>query len=411
MNIIGGVIWHYWLAVPLVVVGVVSLIAALIGYLGKVSSTRYPKRLLPGIPVERYQASSVEGMTVDWGLAEKVANQIANRAPFNDVSYLKGLNESFSGFTSTAEKLVETSTGLKSFSGEARAKVVDRSGWIRANFSSLKRLLKPVMAEDSEMKKASISSRVAALEIGAVLGWMSTRVLGQYDLLVLDNEDLKDQDLVYYVGPNICAIERRYAFDPDGFRLWLAIHELTHRAQFTGVSWMREHYLSLVKNLLQEVQIVTDESEEKNNSQIKLLKDPGSSRLTEFKMSNFFTAMDQKDSVKEIAALMTLLEGHGDVIMSRAGKGHVKNQKRFEKVVSQRRKSASGATKIFQKIIGIEAKLAQYEQGEEFIYAIEELEGMDFLNMVWEHPDNLPKLEEIKDPNLWIARIKRLSNE
>ena len=144
--------------------------------------------------MERYQASSVEGMTVDWGLAEKVANQIANRAPFNDVSYLKGLNESFSGFTSTAEKLVETSTGVKSFSGEARAKVVDRSGWIRANFSSLKRLLKPVMAEDSEMKKASISSRIAALEIGAVLGWMSTRVLGQYDLLVLDNEDLKDQD-------------------------------------------------------------------------------------------------------------------------------------------------------------------------------------------------------------------------
>ena len=268
-----------------------------------------------------------------------------------------------------------------------------------------------MLVVDSVMKYASISSRVAALEIGAVLGWMSTRVLGQYDLLVLDNEDLKDQDLVYYVGPNICAIERRYAFDPDGFRLWLAIHELTHRAQFTGVSWMREHYLSLVKNLLQEVQIVTDESEEKNNSQIKLLKDPGSSRLTEFKMSNFFTAMDQKDSVKEIAALMTLLEGHGDVIMSRAGKGHVKNQKRFEKVVSQRRKSASGATKIFQKIIGIEAKLAQYEQGEEFIYAIEELEGMDFLNMVWEHPDNLPKLEEIKDPNLWIARIKRLSNE
>ena len=361
--------------------------------------------------MERYQASSVEGMTVDWGLAEKVANQIANRAPFNDASYLKGLNESFTAFTSTAEKLVETSTGLKSFSGEARAKVVDRSGWIRANFSSLKRLLKPVMAEDSATKKASISSRVAALEIGAVLGWMSTRVLGQYDLLVLDNEDLKDQDLVYYVGPNICAIERRYAFDSDGFRLWLAIHELTHRAQFTGVSWMREHYLSLVKNLLQEVQIATDQSKEKTNSKIKLLKDSGNSRFTEFKMSNFFTAMDQKDSVKDIAALMTLLEGHGDVIMSRAGKGHVRNQERFEKVVSQRRKSASGVTKIFQKLIGIEAKLAQYEEGEEFIYAIEELEGIDFLNTVWEHPDNLPKLEEIKEPNLWISRIKRLNNE
>ena len=361
--------------------------------------------------MERYQASSVEGMTVDWGLAEKVANQIANRAPFNDVSYLKGLNESFTAFTSTAEKLVETSTGLKSFSGEARAKVVDRSGWIRANFSSLKRLLKPVMAEDSATKKASISSRVAALEIGAVLGWMSTRVLGQYDLLVLDNEDLKDQDLVYYVGPNICAIERRYAFDSDGFRLWLAIHELTHRAQFTGVSWMREHYLSLVKNLLQEVQIATDETTKKSDSQIRLSTEPEDSRFSEFKLSNFFTSIDQKDSINEIAALMTLLEGHGDVIMSRAGKGHVRDQERFEKVVSQRRKSATGATKIFQKLLGIEAKLAQYEQGEEFINTIEESEGIDFLNTVWEHPDNLPKLEEIKNPNLWISRIKKLKNE
>lgn len=361
--------------------------------------------------MERHQASSVEGMKVDWVLAEKVANRIANRAPFSDVGYLKGLNESFSDFTESAEKLVENSTGLKSLSGAARAKVVDRSGWIRANFSSLKRLLKPVLVEDSELKMSSISSRVTALEIGAVLGWMSTRVLGQYDLLVLDNEDLKDQDLVYYVGPNICAIERRYAFDSDGFRLWLAIHELTHRAQFTGVSWMREHYLSLVKNLLQEVQIATDQSKEKTNSKIKLLKDSGNSRFTEFKMPNFFTAMNQKDSVKDIAALMTLLEGHGDVIMSRAGKGHVRNQERFEKVVSQRRKSASGVTKIFQKLIGIEAKLAQYEEGEEFIYAIEELEGIDFLNTVWERPDNLPKLEEIKEPNLWISRIKRLNNE
>ena len=361
--------------------------------------------------MERHQASSVEGMKVDWVLAEKVANQIANRAPFSDASYLKGLNESFNDFTISAEKLVENSTGLKSLSGAARAKVVDRSGWIRANFSSLKRLLKPVLIEDSELKMSSISSRITALEIGAVLGWMSTRVLGQYDLLVLDNEDLNDQDLVYYVGPNICAIERRYAFDPDGFRLWLAIHELTHRAQFTGVYWMREHYLSLVKNLLQEVQIATDETTKKSYSQIRLSNEPEDSRFSEFKLSNFFTSIDQKDSINEIAALMTILEGHGDVIMSRAGKGHIRNQERFEKVVSQRRKSATGATKIFQKLLGIEAKLAQYEQGEEFINTIEESEGIDFLNTVWEDPGNLPKLEEIKDPNLWISRIKKLKNE
>ena len=152
-------------------------------------------------------------------------------------------------------------------------------------------------------------------------------------------------------------------------------------------------------------------STKKNNSQMKLSKNTESPRLSEFKISNFFTSTDQKDSINDIAALMTLLEGHGDVIMSRAGKGHVRNQERFEKVVTQRRKSATGVTRIFQKLIGIEAKLAQYEEGEEFICTIEESEGIDFLNIVWENPNNLPKLEEIKNPNLWITRIKKLKNE
>ena len=79
-----------------------------------------------------------------------------------------------------------------------------------------------------------------------VLGWMSGRVLGQYDLLVIEEEDPGDQDLVYYVGPNVLALEKQFAFPPEQFRLWLALHEVTHRAQFTGVPWMREHFLGLV---------------------------------------------------------------------------------------------------------------------------------------------------------------------
>ena len=91
---------------------------------------------------------------------------------------------------------------------------------------------------------------MAGAELGALLGWMSTRVLGQYDLLVIEDEHPEEQDLVYYVGPNVLGLEKRFAFPPREFRLWLALHEVTHRAQFTGVPWMREHFLGLVETTL-----------------------------------------------------------------------------------------------------------------------------------------------------------------
>ena len=90
---------------------------------------------------------------------------------------------------------------------------------------------------------APVAQKVAGAEVGALLGWMSTRVLGQYDLLVVEDESPEDQDIVYYVGPNVLALEKRFAFPPREFRLWLALHEVTHRAQFTGIPWLRTHYL------------------------------------------------------------------------------------------------------------------------------------------------------------------------
>ena len=83
---------------------------------------------------------------------------------------------------------------------------------------------------------------------------MSTRVLGQYDLLIVEEENPDDQDIVYYVGPNVIALEKRFAFPPREFRLWLALHEVTHRAQFTGVPWLRPHFLSLVEQSLSHVE-------------------------------------------------------------------------------------------------------------------------------------------------------------
>ncbi|MDP1804221.1 MAG: zinc-dependent metalloprotease, partial [Acidimicrobiales bacterium] len=198
---------------------------------------------------------------VDWALAERVAVRAAGREPFAE-SYLgQSLQRDLDDATAEAEELVAAETGLRSLSGPARARVTDRAGWIHANVASFQRLLQPLTSKlDERMGNsigAGITRRVAGLEVGMMLGWMSGRVLGQYDLLVVADPETgaapDDQDLVYYVGPNVLALEKRYAFPPKEFRLWLALHEVTHRAQFTGVPWMRGHYLGLVKETLDSV--------------------------------------------------------------------------------------------------------------------------------------------------------------
>src|SRR5690606_8801326 len=154
--------------------------------------------------------------------------------------------------TAVAQPRVESETGFTSQAGAARARVVGRLDWVRANLASYRRMLRPVLGrlEELDGPAAAVSGKVAGAAVGALLGWMSTRVLGQYDLLVLEEEDPDDQDLVYYVGPNILGLEKRQSFPPGEFRLWVALHEVTHRTQFTGVPWLRPYFLGLVEQLV-----------------------------------------------------------------------------------------------------------------------------------------------------------------
>ena len=353
---------------------------------------------------------------VAWTLAEQVAIRVADRAPFGGARHRTGLTEEFTEHTARAEALVAAATGLVSDQGAARARVVDRADWIRANLASLQRLLRPLferMADGRSSGMASamapLTARVSAVEMGAVLGWMSTRVLGQYDLLVLEDEAAEDQDLVYYVGPNIVALERRYAFPTADFRLWLALHECTHRAQFTGVPWMRGHYLGLVETLLADA-----ESDDAAGGWLAGLSsrvrrvDGEPSDATGVDGAGMLGAVAtpaQQEALDAIAGLMSLLEGHGDVTMDRAGEGLVEHADRFARVMRDRRRSATGLTRIIQRLIGLEAKLAQYAQGEEFIAAVEAAGGPELLARVWEDPAHLPGSAEIRDPGLWVARM------
>ena len=346
---------------------------------------------------------------VDWELAKRTAVRVAGRDPFAESYHYASLQPEFDELTRQAEELVTAATGLRSAAGPARARVTDRAGWVAANVASFRRLLHPLAERLGPRLDASplapVGRRVAGVQVGTLLGWMSTRVLGQYDLLLAEEEDPSEQDLVYYVGPNVLALEKRYAFPPSEFRLWIALHEVTHRAQFTGVPWLRPHFVSLVERTLAGV----DPDPKRFLEALKRAvgeRRAGRSPLDEGGLVAVFATPEQLRVLREVQGLMSLLEGHGDVTMNRAAAGRIPSAERFDRVLHQRRDAVKGPARLLMRLLGLEAKLKQYEQGERFIAAVEEAGGPELFDLVWRGPEWLPDLDEIRAPERWIARAR-----
>ncbi len=352
---------------------------------------------------------------IAWDLAERMAVKVADRGPTSPPYQLRALEADFAELTEEAEDLVAAETGLRSFAGPARGRVTDRAGWVRANIASFHRLIQPVaeklVASMDQPKRIGpvplrvpeeVSRTVTGSQIGLLLGWMSTRVLGQYDQLLTEDDHPEDQDIVYYVGPNIAALEKRYGFPPREFRLWIALHEVTHRAQFTGVPWMRAHFLSLVSSTLGSVDPDPKrllEALRRSADEIRAGRNP----LDEGGLIALLATPEQFQIIQQIGGLMSLLEGHGDVTMDRAGADRIPNADRFSRTLRERRRQR-GATKVISSLVGLDAKMRQYEQGERFIASVEGVGGPDLLARVWQGPEWLPSSAEIRDPESWIAR-------
>ena len=339
--------------------------------------------------------------------------RIGGRDPFADSYHGDSLLSDFEELTRQAEHLVAEETGLVPLSGPARVRVTDRAGWVHANIKSFRRMLSP-LAEKVGPKLASskvastVTRNVAAVEMGTLLGWMSTRVLGQYDLLLVEDDDPDDQDIVYYVGPNVLALEKRFGFPPREFRLWLALHEVTHRAQFTGVPWLRPHFLSLVDTALGSV----DPDPGRLLHALRRAVDEvraGRNPLDEGGLVALLATDEQREVLDRIGGMMSLLEGHGDVTMDRAGHGLIPSAERFSRVLRARRNNRPGPAKLVQKLVGLEAKLKQYEAGERFIAEVEAEGGADLLATVWRGPELLPTMDEIRDPASWLGRVRLTS--
>src|SRR4051794_39130451 len=335
---------------------------------------------------------------VDWGVAERVAARIGGREPFADSYHYDSLQPDFEELTAEAEELVAAETGLRSLVGPARARVTDRQGWVKANVASFQRLIRPVterLASTPALASSPIAPfarRVAGTEVGALLGWMSTRVLGQYDLLLVEDDRPEDQDIVYYVGPNVLSLEKRFAFPPREFRLWLALHEVTHRAQFTGIEWMRPHFLSLVEQSLNAIDPDPKRFIEALRRAVEQMRS-GSNPLDDGGIVAMLAGTEQFAVLQQVQGLMSLLEGHGGITMGRAGGDRITGAERSSRVLRERRQQQGGGVRMLQKLIGLEAKLKQYERGERFIEAVEAEGGPELLELVWRGPEWLPTAE------------------
>jgi coenzyme F420 biosynthesis associated uncharacterized protein len=342
---------------------------------------------------------------IDWQLAERVARRVAGRAQLAESYLASSLDDDFEEITRRAEALVADCTGLRA-PGAAHARVVDRGAWIGANVDSMRRMLEPLTSRIGARMAASpiapIGRRVAGTETGVLLGYLAQRVLGQYDMLVPDDGQ-SASDAVYYVGGNVLALEKRFAFRPRDFRLWIAVHEVTHRAQFTAVSWMRPYYLSLVESSLLSV----DPDPRRVVAALARAADEirsGRNPLDDGGIVGLLASDEQRGALARVQALMSLLEGHGNRVMNVIGCEHVAGQARMARVLQSRRQ-AVGLTAFLHKLVGLESKMRQYEVGESFVEVVEQEAGPRAIDAAWRGPEWLPTLDELHTPHDWLVRV------
>jgi coenzyme F420 biosynthesis associated uncharacterized protein len=280
---------------------------------------------------------------------------------------------------------------------------MSRGEWIDANLRSLERVIEPLALQalgekTKRMKPGSWRTKTMGAQVGALFGYVSRKVLGQYDVFL----PADDEGLLYFVGPNVVGLERRFGFDREGFRLWLALHEVTHRVQFTGAAWLRTYLMGMLETYLSTMELDPARIMDNLRRAIEDVRTSGSRPG----MGLVFSLMsdEQKSQFARMQSMMSQLEGHASYVMNEVGKDHIRDFDRMKRALEQRRQSASGVEKSFQRAIGFEQKVRQYGSGEAFVAEVVAQAGMSALNRAFVDPMNLPGPEEIADPASWLAR-------
>ncbi|HEX7738628.1 MAG TPA: zinc-dependent metalloprotease [Marmoricola sp.] len=343
---------------------------------------------------------------VDWNLAVRLGSRIAGDGPAVSAAEATECVDELRAGAEKSSPLVREFTGLHAEEHTAPVLVVDRSAWVRANATSFEQLSAPLVRSLEEKLDESragglteaIGSRVTGVEVGAMLGFMAGKVLGQFDPF---HDAPGEAGRLLLVAPNVAHVERELDVDPHDFRLWVCLHEETHRVQFTAVPWMRAHLRSEIDAVVGAVksdpaQLVTDAVKRIAEG---LTGDRGVSLV------DLFASPEQRAIIDRVTGVMSLLEGHADVVMDGVGPEVIPSVAEIREKFNRRRKGIGGLDRILRRLLGLDQKMAQYRDGAVFVRACVDAVGMDGFNAVWAEPANLPTTAEIHDPDAWVRRI------
>ncbi len=348
---------------------------------------------------------------VDWSIARRVAGLVA-RAEDRVVD--PGLDLVALG--TEFESRVSDYTRLVPVSPIPTPELVSRHGWSDANFEAMAELMQPVEARMNErFEKAGRlagplragAGAALAVELGLVVGYMSQRVLGQYELSLIAGTA---NPRLLFVGTNLVGAAATLNVDRDAFVRWVTVHELTHAMQFGGVPWLRDYMGGLLKEYLATVDAKPEPSKSNGGliGRLRGIDLPDPSELAERFRDGGVAALvqtdEQRDVMERMQAAMAVVEGHAEHVMDALAPELVPQHEGLRAAMDARRQSRSAPERVLLRLLGMEMKLRQYKVGKEFCDAVVATAGIDGLNRVWVGPEALPTLAELEHPADWLAR-------
>ena len=357
---------------------------------------------------------------VDWDVAVATGARLVKPGPQIGVAEARQVVADLRAYAVQAHGHVAAYTGLDAPTEGASVAVIDRPGWIKANAAGFRTVLDPLIDKLQEKRKVSspvadaIGSKVTGAQTGTLLAFLASKVLGQYELFPPYGTSSTDRPgRLLLVAPNIVSAEREMGVDPRDFRLWVCLHEETHRVQFGAVPWMREHMMGEIRDFVAATDVdpaaIAERLRSAAAAAYAAIRDGFDPDATEGGASLVEAVQTpaQREILDRITALMSLLEGHADFVMDGVGPSVVPSVGAIRERFQARRKQAGRVEQVVRRLLGVDAKLRQYRDGERFVRGVVDRAGMNGFNQVWERPENLPTRAEIADPAGWVTRVVR----
>ncbi len=356
---------------------------------------------------------------IDWGTAQRIGELMAGSPPFGGVraASVEPLVRDFAGRVSDYSRL-EVEGELPSL------ELVDRPGWIAANLRTMRPMLAPLTEPMNAGKGVlagplrSVSGLLLGVQVGALAGVLSQRVLGQYDLALLDS---KAPPRLLLLAPNLAQASQMLGVDRDDLVLWVSIHEITHAVQFSGAPWLRGYLGGMLTELLEGLQVTIsgdsdgqdrDDAQERRGRSASFPKLPDAAELREMverarrgELLRLTLGENRWALVERMQAAMSLIEGHAEHTMDAIGAEVLPSLPRLRAAMTRRRENRGLPWRVLERLLGLELKLRQYEQGRRFCDAVVRAGGTDALALAWRAPETLPRPAELEDPSLWMARV------